>query len=90
MYRKLTCLIVFVLVLIVAGNASADLVGHWKLDEGSGTTAYDSSGNGFDGTLVGDTKWVAGKYGAAVEVDGNGDYVEIPPIGIFRVKNIPV
>ena len=29
------------------------LVGHWRLDETSGTTAFDSSGNGNDGTLVG-------------------------------------
>ena len=27
-------------------------VGHWKLDEGSGTTAIDSSGNGNNGTLT--------------------------------------
>ncbi len=28
------------------------LVGHWKMDEHSGTTAYDSSGNGNYGTLT--------------------------------------
>jgi len=87
MCKKLICLVSFVLVLglILTDGAKGELVGWWKLDEGSGSTAYDSSGNGFDGTLVGDTKWVAGKYGAAVEVDGNGDYVEIPPIGINSV-----
>lgn len=31
------------------------LVGHWKFDEGSGTTAADSSGNGNNGTLSGPT-----------------------------------
>ncbi len=84
MFRKLFFLLSFVLVpgLVLTGRARGDLVGWWKLDEGSGTTAYDSSGNGFDGTLTGDTKWVAGKYGPGVEVDGDGDYVEIPPIGI--------
>jgi hypothetical protein len=30
---------------------TANLVGHWKLDKGSGTTAFDSSGRGNDGTL---------------------------------------
>ena len=30
---------------------TAGLVGHWKLDETSGTTAADSSGNGNDGTM---------------------------------------
>ena len=28
-------------------------VGYWKLNETSGTTAYDSSGNGNNGTLHG-------------------------------------
>lgn len=28
------------------------LVGHWRLDETSGTTIFDSSGNGYDGTIT--------------------------------------
>lgn len=28
------------------------LIGHWRLDEESGTTAYDSSGNSYDGTTM--------------------------------------
>ena len=34
-------------------SAYAQLVGHWTFDEGSGTNAIDSSGNGNDGSLVG-------------------------------------
>lgn len=34
-------------------DVSSGLVGHWKLDEGSGLTATDSSGNGQDGTITG-------------------------------------
>jgi hypothetical protein len=34
--------------------ADSGLVGWWKFDEGSGTVAADSSGNGNDGTLVSD------------------------------------
>jgi len=37
MCRKLICLLSFIVVLGTAGNASADLVGYWRLDEGSGT-----------------------------------------------------
>ncbi len=33
------------------------LVGHWKFDEGSGSNAFDSSGNNNDGTLVNDPTW---------------------------------
>ena len=39
-----------VLLLRFAGGASADLVGYWPLDEGTGTIAHDVSGNGSDGT----------------------------------------
>jgi hypothetical protein len=46
------------------------LVGWWKLDETTGTTVNDSSGNGITGTLVGTPQWVAGKLGGALELDG--------------------
>jgi len=70
MFRKLFYPVSFLLVLGVACNASADLVAHWKLDEGSGTTAFDTSGNGNDGTFTGGPHWVAGYYGGALEFDG--------------------
>jgi len=77
MCRKLSYLFAFVLVLSIAGNVWAELVGYWKFDEGSGTTAYDSSGNGLDGTLNGDPQWVEGHLGGALDFDGD-DAVEIP------------
>jgi len=55
-------------------------VGYWKFDEGSGTTAYDSSGNNRNGTLVNMdpvASWVNGKYGKALQFDGINDYVDI-------------
>jgi hypothetical protein len=36
------------------------LVGWWKFDESTGTTAKDSSGKKHNGTLQGAPKWVAG------------------------------
>ncbi|MHC4500734.1 MAG: LamG-like jellyroll fold domain-containing protein, partial [Planctomycetota bacterium] len=51
-------------------------VAHWQLDEGAGTIAADSSGNGLDGTLMGDPQWVAGIIGGALEFDGVDDYVD--------------
>ncbi len=65
------------LVLSMASNASADLVVHWNLDEGSGTIAHDLSGNGHDGTLNGEPKWAIGKTGGALQCDGTDDYVEV-------------
>jgi alpha-L-arabinofuranosidase len=55
--------------LVASGNASAaaaapTLVGHWALDEGSGTTAADSSGAGHDGTVGSGATWTGGQVGA--------------------------
>ncbi len=69
---------VLFLGLALSNSASAELVGWWKLDEGSGTTAFDSSGNGNDGTLEGDPQWVEGQLGEALEGDGSGDYIRVP------------
>ena len=38
---------------LMVPTAQADLIGHWTFDEGSGTTANDSSGNGYDGMISG-------------------------------------
>jgi len=80
MCRKLIYLISFVLLLGLISDASAELVAHWRLDEGSGTTVADAIGNIPDGTFEGDPQWVAGKFGAALEFDGD-DWVNLgnPP-----------
>jgi len=61
----------------IAG-ASPSLVGLWNLDEGSGTAAHDSSGNGNDGTLTNGPTWTSGKIGGALSFDGADDYVQVP------------
>jgi hypothetical protein len=63
------------------------LVAWWKLDDGSGDIAVDSSGNGHNGTLVGDTSWVDGIDGGALAFDGDGDYVDIGKDHNFDIKN---
>ena len=57
-------------------SQDATLVGWWKLDEGSGTMAYDSSGWGNEGTLYGGLQWVTGEVGGALQFDGVDDYVD--------------
>jgi hypothetical protein len=75
MYGKLMCLVSCVLVLGVAGNALADLVDHWKFDDGSGTTAFNSVAGGTDGTIDGAT-WVNDPTrGVALNFDGIDDVV---------------
>ena len=55
--------------------STANLLAHWPLDEGSGTTVTDVTGNGHDGTFQGDPEWVAGELGGALRFDGFDDYV---------------
>jgi hypothetical protein len=59
-------------------------VGEWRFDEKAGQTAYDTSGNGNDGTLGAssasgsdDPQWGRGKFGSGLDFDGSDDYVGI-------------
>jgi hypothetical protein len=55
------------------------LAGYWSFEEGMGTTAKDSSGNGHNGTLNGSATWGAGKVGNCVVLNSASQgYVEIP------------
>ena len=75
-----------VLLSLFAGVANADLVAHWKFDEGSGTTALDSSGNGNDGTFDGNPVWVTGQLGGALEGNGSSDLVRVPHSGSLDIS----
>lgn len=46
-------------------NLSAGLIGYWKLDEGAGATARDSSGKGNDGVLWGNFAWTNDAFAPA-------------------------
>lgn len=57
-------------------TASADLVGHWTFDEGTGTVAADSSTAANDGTINGNATWDAdGVRGSFLTFDGSNDWV---------------
>jgi len=83
MYKKSVFAIVLLLSLVAMPTAvfGDSLVAHWKLDESSGTTAADSSGNGNPGTLYnwdgGDVSWLGGKIGNALNFDGVDSYVQV-------------
>lgn len=64
---------------IVAQAAIKDetLVLYLPFDEGSGKTVKDLSQYGNDGDIVGDVKWVDGKYGTALQFTKEGDHVEV-------------
>jgi len=84
MSRMCICLMSFIVVLALVSAAPAafdpdtdpDLLGHWTFDEGAGTMAADSSGNGNHGTLIGEPQWVEGLFGGAAAFDGVDDYID--------------
>jgi len=88
MYKNCLSLIL-VFVLLLAGGAHGGIVGQWKLDETSGSTTYDSSGNGNNGTLVNmaDSNWVSGKVGGALNFDGDNDCVTIARSSVLETGN---
>jgi hypothetical protein len=54
------------------GNVTQGLVGWWKLDDGSGTVAKDSSGNAYDGKLINGPVWtkVPGRDEVCLQFNG--------------------
>ena len=82
--RGCTCSSVVSLLLFCSAASAQTLVGHWKMDDGSGPTIVDSSASGNNGTLFGNPTFVAGKDNLALSLDGNTgsplsvDYARIP------------
>jgi hypothetical protein len=82
MHRVLSVLlpaVVFTLFFVIgSGFAFQDnIVAAWLFEEGSGKSVRDSTGNLDDGEINGSGKWVAGKFGQALQFDGN-TYIQVP------------
>src|SRR5262249_53557695 len=79
------------------GTVSAILadgpLGYWRLDETSGTTAFDSSPNGYNGTFFGNvTLGVAGAllpddHDSAARFGGGGAQADVPFHPEFNLPN---
>ncbi|HUU20324.1 MAG TPA: LamG-like jellyroll fold domain-containing protein [Sedimentisphaerales bacterium] len=78
MHTKLIYLTCLILVLgpALTSTASAEIVGWWKFDEGSGTIAQDSSRYNNDVFFNGEPQWVAGYYNGGLEFDGSDDCLD--------------
>ena len=67
------------LVFINVSHAKIDpstIVALWLFDEGKGDSINDSSGNENHGKFMADVKWVAGKFGKALEFDGASSIID--------------
>lgn len=88
------CATVLPLPYVQVAQAAPSVVGLWRFNEGSGTTASDSSGLGNNGTLTGENgnvpAWVAGQsgFGGALRFTNNSAdhaYVNIPGAGSLMI-----
>ena len=77
MKAKLVALVCLMSLTVLAYTnvLEAGLVAYWPFDEGKGKDAKDASDNGNDGDING-AEWVDGKFGEALEFDGN--FVLVP------------
>lgn len=73
-------------IAIFGQAAQPNLVLYLPLDEGSGTTANDESGNGNVGVITGAT-WIAGISGKALEFDGLDDILVVNNTDILNSVN---
>ena len=69
------------------------LVGYWKFDETSGSTAADSSGNDYHAQLFGASDpsavWTTGKVGGAIQLDGSNHHLAIQTLNYNQAGQIP-
>jgi hypothetical protein len=69
---------------ILTATAHARCGALYLLDEASGSTAYDSSGNNYDGSILGATYSMDTSFdypgNAALSFDGVDDYVDLPQL----------
>lgn len=67
------------------------LVGFWSFNgkDLSGTTAYDRSGQGNDGTLTNSPSVIEGKVGQGLSFNGTSTYVSVPYTGIDFERTDP-
>ena len=86
---------------VIAEIAPENLVGHWKFDDGSGTTVADASGNNFTGTFGAETMldasaenpvWTADRFGTANKalLFDKGAKVTVPYSGAINPGEISI
>lgn len=88
MKRKMFITFIFIFLMFISSikvvYAQTGLVGYWKFDEGSGSFAADSSGNGNTGTLMNKPIWTTDCIsGKCLAFGGVNDYVSINKFGDF-------
>jgi hypothetical protein len=73
---------------LAGADAATGLAGYWSFNEGTGTIAYDSSGNGNNGTISG-AQWTSGISGTALQFGGSS-MVSVPDNSALRPTTVTV
>lgn len=64
--------------------SAKSLIGAWKFDAGSGSVAFDTSGDN-DGTIY-NTFWATGRMGSGLEFNSSDAWVHVPEVPIFDLE----
>ena len=73
--RRLIISLLFIWPQACHADITKGLLAWWKFEEGTGTSASDSSGNGRTGTLVNAPSWVPGMRGGGLQFDQTDKYI---------------
>lgn len=77
-------------VRVVSADTDVNLILHWNLNEGSGTSALDDSGNSYDGVLYNGATYTGGHEGSGVSLNGVDQYIQTPtPFGFLGTVDQP-
>ncbi|MBF74245.1 hypothetical protein CMK20_08620 [Candidatus Poribacteria bacterium] len=94
MFRKISSIAIIVAALSCltaqAGIQDVDLkkglVMYMSFDEGTGKSVADTSTNELKGSIEGNTKWVAGKFGKALQFSASSDRVLVDDNKVFHIE----
>jgi hypothetical protein len=70
--------------IVVQPAGTLNLLLHLPFDEGTGTAAADTSGNGHIATLFGGAAWTAGKTGSAIQFNKVSAKVTVPSFSLIN------
>lgn len=74
----LAAVLLCLFAVAVRGETDKSLLFYFTFEKEEGGTILDASDYGNDGIIKGDPELVAGKFGGALYLDGDGDTIDIP------------
>jgi YD repeat-containing protein len=70
--------------------SATGLMGYWKMEDGTGMTATDSSSNGRNGTLNNGPVWTTGFNNSGLFFDGIDDWASVPSSAGLHLNSMTV